>query len=293
MNNLSLSQINDLTGGQQGTFDVPCPRCGPDRKSTRNRKRCVCRIWNGEAFATWNCARCGFSGWARNGEGPRTDPARLVAIKAENIKRDADYAEARLALSRFLFDCSKPAFGTIVETYLKSARHIRCRIPMTLRYLSPRKPGHHPTMIAPFGIPDEIRPGELDISRNAVRGVHLTLLRSDGGRKADTEPNKIMIGKCLGSPIVVAPMNDLLGLSITEGIEDALSIHAATGLGAWAAGAAGRMPALANAVPDYTDCVTIVADDDDAGQRGAEGLAKALTNRHIHVEISSSYREAA
>ena len=48
---------------------------------------------------------------------------------------------------------------------------------------------------------------------------------------------------------MLAPMNDLLGLAITEGVEDALSIHAATGLGAWAAGAASRLPALADAVP--------------------------------------------
>ena len=34
-----------------------------------------------------------------------------------------------------------------------------------------------------------------------------------------------------GLPIVVAPVNDSLGLAITEGIEDALSVHEATGFG--------------------------------------------------------------
>jgi hypothetical protein len=45
----------------------------------------------------------------------------------------------------------------------------------------------------------------------------------------------------LASPIVLAPPNDLLGSSITEGIEDALTMHEATGLGTWAAGSAARL----------------------------------------------------
>ena len=47
-----------------------------------------------------------------------------------------------------------------------------------------------------------------------------------------------MIGRSSGSPIVLAPANDLLGLVISEGIEDALSLHEASGCGAWAAGSA-------------------------------------------------------
>ena len=36
-----------------------------------------------------------------------------------------------------------------------------------------------------------------------------------------------------------------MGLGIAEGFEDALSIHQATGLGAWASGGASFMPKLA------------------------------------------------
>jgi len=96
-----------------------------------------------------------------------------------------------------------------------------------------------------------------------------------------------MVGHSIGSPIVLAPMNGMLGLAITEGIEDALSVHQATGLGAWAAGAASRMPALADTVPDYTSCVSIVADDDDTGRENSEKLAEALVARGIHVELSA------
>jgi hypothetical protein len=65
------------------------------------------------------------------------------------------------------------------------------------------------------------------IKNAAVRGIHIRKLKNP-----DTERNKIIIAGCVGSPIVLAPVNDLLGLAIGAGIEDALS----TGLGGWAAG---------------------------------------------------------
>jgi hypothetical protein len=116
--------------------------------------------------------------------------------------------------------------------------------------------------------------------------VHLTKLAPDG-RKHSDEPNKIMLGSAPGVPIVLAPTNDLLGLAITEGVEDALSVHQVTGLGAWAAGSAGRLSALAEAVPDWTDCVTIFADGDAAGTQNAVLLAEALDARNIAAEIVS------
>src|SRR3954447_1391665 len=87
-----------------------------------------------------------------------------------------------------------------------------------------------PAMIAAAGLTTEHEPGVLAISENAVMAVHLTLLRADGSGKADAKPNKLIVGPISGSPIVMAAPNDLFGLAITEGIEDALSIHAATGL---------------------------------------------------------------
>jgi hypothetical protein len=103
-------------------------------------------------------------------------------------------------------------------------------------------------MIAPFGMPREPEPGQLVIDDPAVLGVHITRLMPDGSDKVADRP-KIIIGRCMGSPIVLAPLNDALGFAIAEGIEDALSMHEATGLGAWAAGAASRLPALAGAIP--------------------------------------------
>jgi Toprim domain len=151
----------------------------------------------------------------------------------------------------------------------------------------------HPAMIATFAMPNEPEPGRLAVPHDSIKGIHVTFLRPDGMGKASTHPDKIMLGASAGTPIVVAPMDDGLGLAITEGIEDAFSIHIATGLGAWAAGSAARLRALGLPVPAYTDLVTIVADQDEVGQRNAYHLAGRLRERGIAVDINTPGAEVA
>ena len=148
-------------------------------------------------------------------------------------------------------------------------------------------------MIAAFGIATEPEPGVLAIADRDVTAVHLTKLTADGSQKTSMLPNKIMVGSPKGSPIVLAPPNDLLGMCITEGIEDALSAHEATGLGAWAAGSASLMPSLADAVPDYIDCVSILAHGDPAGIKGANELATRLRTRGIGCVVAFLGMETA
>jgi 5S rRNA maturation endonuclease (ribonuclease M5) len=83
----------------------------------------------------------------------------------------------------------------------------------------------------------------------------------------------------------VAPPNDLLGLAITEGIEDAASAHQLTGLGAWAAGCASRLPRLAEVVPHYIEVVTIIVDPDKDGVRYSRQFAQELRARGFYVEL--------
>ena len=62
---LSYDDLTDLAGHRTIT-DVPCPLCGPGRRSPANRKRKVLRIWRTEhGFASYHCARCGEEGYAR------------------------------------------------------------------------------------------------------------------------------------------------------------------------------------------------------------------------------------
>src|SRR5262249_19565613 len=156
--------------------------------------------------------------------------------------------------------------GTIAEAYLRS-RGIICPLPATLGYLAPTKPGYHPALIGAFDFPEEIESGRLATTPH-VDAVHLTLLRRDGSDKADVEKPKLKVGASLGVPIVLAPVNDLSGLAVCEGIENRLTIHQATGLGVWCAGSATRMPALAGTIPSYVHAITIYADDDKAGRNG-------------------------
>ena len=212
---------------------------------------------------------------------PRPEQTTLRVSRSHNTN-DTTYEARQLEKARGLWQRSVPGTGTLVEHYL-TRRGIPGPVPSSLRLLAPGKAHQHSAMIAAFGLAHECRPGDLVMAPSQVMGVHLTLLSPDGGAKARTTTDKMMIGPSSGWPIVIAPINDLGGLAVTEGIEDALSLHRATGLGAWAAGAAGRMPKLAGVMPLDADCVTIVVDDDAAGRRGSEGLARSLVARGLDV----------
>jgi Toprim domain len=144
-------------------------------------------------------------------------------------------------------------------------------------------------MIAAFGPAHELDTGIIGIGEQNITGVHLTRLLPDGSGKAvfedADEVTKIMIGYSAGSPIVLAPPNDALGVVIAEGIEDALSAHEATGLGAWAAGSASRMPALAGILPDFIEVVTVLVDDDQDGRRHAAELGRRLRARGTETRL--------
>jgi Toprim domain len=202
----------------------------------------------------------------------------------EPAKGSSEYEGRQHDKAVWLWGQRRPITGSIAETYLRTARGYVGPLPSTLGFLPERKPEQHPAMIAAFGLVDEPEPGVLG-KPSDVSSVHLTLLKRNGTGKADVKPNKLIIGRPIARPVVLAPPNDLLGLAITEGIEDALSAQAATGLGAWAAGSAPFMPALAETVPDYIETVTIYAHADKAGQDGARKLAETLHRRDIEVLI--------
>jgi Toprim domain len=284
---INIATVKELARGRFGAFDAPCPFCGPTKRTTIKQRKSVLRVWRLEpAFATFHCARCGERGFVRDGSSTkRPDAAAIERARGEAVERERITAAERLSKARWLWSRRKPIGGTVAEIYLRQARGYAGQIPATVGYLPPR--GEHSAgMIAAFGMAIEPQPGELAIADADVRGVHITRLRDDGSGKAGTDADKIMIGMSIGSPIVVAPPNDLLGLAIAEGIEDALSAHEATGLGAWAAGSASRLPALADAVPSYIEVVTLLVDDDEVGRRHAGALRDRLIARGIEVRLA-------
>jgi hypothetical protein len=209
---------------------------------------------------------------------------RLAKFLSEAAERERVSAQERIATARRLWLSRLPIAGTAAETYLREARGYDGPLPATLGFL-PAQGEYPPAMIAAFGVVEEPEPGILSIAGNAVRAVHLTRLKMDGTGKAGTDRDKIMIGRPTGSPIALAPITDSLSLAISEGIENGLSAHAATGLGVLAAGSASHLSALAEVVPAFLDLVTVIADADDVGQRAAYDLANRLLARGIEVEI--------
>jgi putative DNA primase/helicase len=263
----------------------PCPRCGGVDRFGVNLKKQI-----------WNCRGCSVGGdiiaLVRHldgvgfvaackvlvGEHPRTgatEPAPVPDHPADSYEREQHRKAA------WLWSQRQPIAGTLAERYLRQVRGITCPLPPTLGYLPPSAKYPHPTMIAAFALAYETEPEVLAPPRQ-VAAVHLTKLRPDGRGKADDiEMPKRFLGSPGALPIVLAPPRDLLGLAITEGIEDALSAHQATGLGAWAAGASGCMPPLAETLPRYIEAVTIYAHPDPSGRKNATALADALVDRDV------------
>jgi hypothetical protein len=276
----------------------PCPICGGRDRFAINTKKQV-----------WNCRGCAVGGdvialvrfldGCEFADACRTLAGEPVRRKVHNVVAprqppNADDYERKREKARHLWHTSTAATGTPVETYLSNVRGITPPFPATVRYLPPLKPGHHPAMIVVYGLPDESEPGALAIAENAISAVQLTLLKADGSGKAGVTPNKITIASPAGMPMVLAPMTDLLGLAICEGVEDALSVHCATGLGAWASGGAAFMPKLVAAVENLANAreydaspesVTIFAHADEAGQRHARELAVTLDARGIEIFV--------
>jgi len=282
MTGLDLDTIDRLTGGRLGTHDLACPLCGPYH-SMHGQRRKVLRVWRVEpGFATFCCARCGETGYVHDRHAPAPDPAKLARLRAEAAEHDRIHKIERLSKARWLWSQRKPITGSIAERYLRDKRKIGCPLPMTLGFL-PARDEYAPAMIAAYGIAHEFEPGVIAVPDNAVVGVHLTRLLPDGSDRERGDQAKIMIGYSAGFPIVLAPPNDLLGMAITEGIEDALTMHESTCLGAWAAGSASRMPALSDAIPSYVECVTVVEDDDHERRRHAANLISRITARGIEA----------
>jgi phage/plasmid primase-like uncharacterized protein len=275
-----------------------CPKCGcgVDRFAVNVRKQ------------LWHCRVCNAGGdiidlvqhldgvtfveavKTLTGEQLRPTPTRTPPATKGN-SNDDKYQKGRRAYARYLWSSLRqPIAGTIAERYLREARGYGGPLPPTLAFLPARK-DKPPAMIAAFALADECEPGGLGQPRD-VSAVHLTMIKSDGTGKADVTPNKIMVASPRGMPIAVAAMNHgMWGLAITEGIEDALSVHQATGLGAWAAGSAPHMAKLASAIVcAKPESVSIFADGDDAGRRHARELANELSTLVAKLELGIEIR---
>ena len=287
MTALAFDALLQAINGRFGIHDIACPLCGPEKRSPSNRIRRVLRLWYvSPGFISFVCARCGEEGFVRDRDAPRINPVTRARVASELEQHRQAGAAERLRKALALWRIRQPLRGTIAETYLREARAYNGALPPTLGFL-PARDEYLPAMIAAFGIPDEPEPGLLVLPDAKLKGVHLTRLAVDGSDRDCGQKAKIMIGMSSGAPIVLAPPNDLLGLVISEGIEDGLSAHVATGLGSWVAGSAGRLPAICGAIPHYVEAITVLVDDDEVGRRHANELARRLSARGVDFRLIS------
>lgn len=221
--------------------------------------------------------------WREQGLLPRRSnaPERSMPEKARR-KPDADDEKKRLEIALYLWSKARSGAKTFVQKYMEWRGINIDPFPPTIRYLPASERHPYPAMIVAAGVPDEPEVGIYRLP-DRVTGVHLTYLAENGLGKAPVNPPRRMLGTIKSYPLALIPPNDGLGLFIGEGVETALAVHAQTGLGAWAAGAAGFLPSLADAVPDFIETITVFVEDDPAGERGALELMERLHNRGFEV----------
>jgi hypothetical protein len=251
-----------------------CPECGGED-----------RFWINTRKQSWGCRKCKQGG----------DVIALVQFtQGRNFADAVEFLAGGQSLPRgqppppdeavtahtaaFLWSIRQPIHGSLAEMYLREARGITCPLPRTLAFLPAHK-DQPPRMVAAFAFAVEAAPGIL-AAPSKVTAIHRTYLTPDGRSRTA----KKFLGEMGDHPIVIAPPNDGLGLAITEGIEDGLSVHQATGLGVWVAGSAGRLPAIAGSVPQYIECVTVYGHD-DGGKADALRAAAILHRRGIEVRV--------
>ncbi|SPU46617.1 DUF7146 domain-containing protein [Brevundimonas diminuta] len=226
------------------------------------------------------------------------EAAKLLEYCGELSRREDDDAKARRRLSEAqaradriaaagaLWNAREGLTGTVVETYLRTARRIVAPLDRAaLAFLPnapayPYRPDHHrrPAMAA-----------RICDGRGRFLGCHLTYLRPDGMGKARLTPARKMAGTVGGGHVRLIPGTRLV---VAEGVESALSAWEAArdceeasgeALGAVAALSAGGVSSL-----DWPEGTTglIIAPDRDAngtGERAAKALARRASDHGLSV----------
>ena len=172
---------------------------------------------------------------------PSTEP------DGDAIKR----TEAALAI----WQDSRPAEGTPVETYLRS-RGLTIPTPLSIRFYSGLK---HPSGgIWPAMVALVTRGGD-----DVPLAIHRTYLARDGGGKAPVDPQKMMLGPCCGGVVRLGLPGDVL--MVGEGIETCLAAMQAAGHAAWAALSTSGLRTLD--LPDGVHDLIVLADGDTPVRR--------------------------
>lgn len=186
------------------------------------------------------------------------DHEHILAPEHPEARRGGDDDKKRPILAQKLWAEASPIGGTLAEIYLCGRGLPLPPDPDALRFhpRCPRRGERLPAMLALMTDPRTAEPC----------GIHRTFLRRDGRGKADSVPQKAMLGP-VGVVRLCADDDVTMGLGICEGIETALAVIGRGWLPVWAclsAGGISRFPVLAG-----IEAFTIFADADGAGLEAA------------------------
>jgi hypothetical protein len=116
-----------------------------------------------------------------------------------------------------------------------------------------------------------------------VKAIHRTYLKPDGNGKADIEPNRMMLGDCIGHAVQLSEFTDTLG--VAEGIETALSAQVLTGVSCWAVLSTSGMR---NFIwPECLKSLVIFRDAGTPGKDAADALSARALQAGLDVHICS------
>ena len=174
--------------------------------------------------------------------------------------------QRRVEFARRKWCAASALANTPAETYLRERglKQGPDGWPPSLRYHAALK--HGPTGLL---LPALVAAVTIWPDRKVV-GMHRTFLRADGKGKAPVTKPKMMIGKCAGGAVRLAPAGPELVLC--EGIETGLSVQQATGLPVWATLSTSSLRSVI--LPPEVETVIIAADADEAGEVAAQAAAR-------------------
>jgi DNA primase len=188
----------------------------------------------------------------------------VVSRHAPEPEPEADRTQEALSIWRN----AAPIPGTPAETYLRN-RGLRLRLPDSLRFARLRygKRGReYPCLVACVGSIE-----------NKVIGIQRTYLAADGSGKADVPKAKLSLGCVRGGAIRLAPA--AAQLTVTEGLEDGLTLQQELGRAVWVAAGSTMLPKML--FPAGVNAVAIGGDGDEPGVLAARNAAEAYAERGI------------
>src|SRR6266536_4248259 len=129
----TFEELDRFLGGRP-TYRVACPACGPSRRTVKNTKRRVFKLWHPKPdLITYACAHCGMGGHAIRGCAAKLDAQQYSRLKAQGAADTERYVGRQREKAQWLWRTARPAAGTAAERYLRS-RGITCPAPTPVRF---------------------------------------------------------------------------------------------------------------------------------------------------------------